>query len=234
MAKTESPEQKLQNMIKAASSKKASTTPQANSAAQLLAAAAAKKGPVAAAKLKKDSAFSKLDVLAFIKVLNKVLMVLVLIAIVVLVNEFMSGGKLLRQRIRFSVKGTPIEASSQSEVSTPKWQRLSYYLSKVKDRNIFKPSEKESTSRPVADISMDEDSRLIAHKVKNLRLVGIAWLDRVDTAAVMIEDLDKKKTYFLNKGEKIGDIKIKTIYADSALLSYQNEEIMISYDKAQM
>ena len=114
----------------------------------------------------------------------------------------------------------------------PKVQAVSYYASEVKRRNIFQPYE-EKTTTGVVTTGISKDSPIV-RKTKNLRLVGISWLDTVESASAMIEDTEKNMTYFLKKGEKMGDIIVKTIYADSVALGYENEEIIIKYDKSKM
>ena len=85
-------------------------------------------------------------------------------------------------------------------------------------------------------VNVSKENRRVAQETKNLRLVGISWLDTVETASVMIEDTEKEVTYFLKEGEKIGnsDIVIKTIYAESTKLGYEDEEIIITYDETKM
>ena len=78
------------------------------------------------------------------------------------------------------------------------------------------------------------ENRKIVLLTKTFKLVGIAWLDTIDSASVMIEDTDKNVTYFLKQGEKIGDIIVKTIYADGAVLGYENEEMILKYDKTRL
>jgi hypothetical protein len=117
-------------------------------------------------------------------------------------------------------------SSGSAGVIFPVVQRLSYYLANVKQRDIFQPYE---TPRQAGGQS--PESRHLAKTIEAYRLVGVAWFETVDTASVMIEDKKTNVTYFLKKGEKLGNINVKTIYADSALLGLENEEIIIRYDK---
>ena len=59
------------------------------------------------------------------------------------------------------------------------------------------------------------------------KLVGVAWLDVPESATVMLEDTGKHETHFLKEGDKIEDVKVKTIYTDRVVFSYANEEITI-------
>jgi hypothetical protein len=43
----------------------------------------------------------------------------------------------------------------------------------------------------------------------------------------MLEDTETGRTYFLRSGDKIQDFTVKTIYADRAILVFENEEISI-------
>ena len=105
---------------------------------------------------------------------------------------------------------------------------ISYYLNNVEKRNLLQPMEQKA----IASVISSENTE-ISRKIANWKLVGIAWLDTVESASVMIEDTSANVTHFLKKGEKLGDILVKTIYADRAVLGYENEEIEIRYDKSE-
>ena len=64
-------------------------------------------------------------------------------------------------------------------------------------------------------------------KMSKYKLVGVAWLDVPESATVMLEDIAKHETHFLKEGDKIEDVKVKTIYTDRVVFSYANEEITI-------
>ena len=174
---------------------------------------------------------SKQNVLSVVVAVNRILTFVVAIAIGLLVKEIIEGTQLISKGMDINFTNTANARVLTEENLFPPVQRLSYYLATAKSRNIFQPYENEAIKN-MADVS-DKNSR-VAQKTGHLRLVGIAWLDRVDTASVMLEDTEKKITYFLMQGEKAGDVIVKNIYADSAVLGYENEEITIRYDKSQM
>jgi len=172
----------------------------------------------------------KVNVLSLVKVINKFFVIGIVAAVLLLVYEVQFGLALVNKNVSFD---SPRSASSRTvEVSNliPTIQRISFYLSNVKRRNFFKPYEAIVKNSPDAS----ENNRLIARATADLKLVGVSWMDAVATASIMVEDKGKDVTYFLKKGEKIGNIVVKTIYADSAVLGYENEEIIIRYDKSQM
>ena len=172
----------------------------------------------------------KQTLLSVLKIVNQLLTAGVIASFVFLAYEVSQGISVLSQDIHISVDHKSSNKVLGVETIIPVFQNVSYYLTAVARRNIFQPIENE---RATSVVNTDKNSRL-AQLTQNLRLVGVSWLNSVESASVMIEDLDKKVTYFLQKGEKIGDITVKTIYADSAVLGYGNEEIIIKYDKPQM
>ncbi len=167
------------------------------------------------------------SMIALVKSVNFCLLIMIFGALLFLGNEVRAGIKGLNQKISFSkFSDRPVRGDGVSDVGGTVHDKT-YYLAGVNDRNIFQPfvvSDKQVGH-------MLAKNRKILQKTANLRLVGIAWLDTVDSASVMIEDTEKGKTYFLKKGQKIGDIIVKTIYADSAVLGYEDEEMVIRYEK---
>ena len=173
----------------------------------------------------------KQNVLSVVKFVNQILLAGVIVAAAILCKEILSGLKLVNEKVTFTISSGKTKQPLSMDSIVPTIQNLTFYLSNIDRRNLFKPVEKQE-SRQTVEVS--KENQRIAQRTSNLKLVGVSWLDQVDTASVMIEDTDKKITYFLRQGEKVGDVTVKTIYADSAVLGYDNEEIIIKYDKSQM
>ena len=183
-------------------------------------------GPSSAAS---KAAAQKRTFLGGIKTINNFLILAIVFTVGFLAMEVTKGMRYSGQGVTFQDYRSP--SLDLTQTVQPVIQDLAHYLSGVKKRNIFQPYESEkSDGKELASEGMVH----IAKKIQHLRLVGIAWHETVETASVMLEDKEKSMTYFLQQGEKIGEIFVKTIYADSALLGYENEEMLIRYDKSQM
>ncbi len=182
--------------------------------------------PASPAKLPK-----KQSAVGFIKAANKILILVVCVAFALVVNEVFKGKKLLSESINITLDRKSLSAPSGNKMVLAEPPTVDYYLGMAKKRNIFLPYE-PSAVKNVVEVS--SGNTRIAQLTQNLRLVGVSWFDSVESASVMIEDVEKKVTYFLMRDDKIGDIYVKTIYADSVKLGYENEEIIIRYDKSKM
>ena len=187
-------------------------------------------GSSGASKTQKKVA-RKQGFLSALKLINKVLIIGVIALVVLLFNQVRSGMALMSKKVNIKAERVASRRGMNAQDLLPRTQRLSYYLASVKSRNIFQPYEEKD---PVSVVEAENKSRTIVKKTEDLRLVGIAWLDTVDSASAMIEDINEQKTYFLQKEEMLRDIQVKTIYADSVELGYDDEEIIIRYDKSQL
>jgi type II secretory pathway component PulC len=93
----------------------------------------------------------------------------------------------------------------------------SYYVEKVAQRDIFNIEQKRTASA-----STRKSTGEIQEAVKNLKLVGISWSENPDA---MIEDSRAMRTFFVKRGQMLGEFKVKAIYKDKVILEYNNEEI---------
>jgi|WetSurMetagenome_2_1015567.scaffolds.fasta_scaffold784346_1 hypothetical protein len=107
-----------------------------------------------------------------------------------------------------------IASASVKEASSLK--PFSYYLESFKKRDIFRMGQKSPTDNTGAISSK------AAEASQNLRLVGISWSDQPD---VMIEDTKAAKTYFVKKGQMVGDFRVESVYKDKVVLRYGAESI---------
>lgn len=90
-----------------------------------------------------------------------------------------------------------------------------YYLQKVSSRDLFRerkaPAEKKKAA-PIVEASFG----------KSLSLVGISMSANPDA---IIEDKEKQKTYFVKRGQMIGDdIKVVAISKEKVILSKDEQE----------
>ena len=180
----------------------------------------------------KQKISKKQNILGFIKTINK-LLILVVVGLVGLVGwEIKSETELFANDIQFNMPADNIKrVKTDNKAAQESPKKLNDYLASISQRNIFQPYD-EAQAKGAVEVA--GESRRIAREVAGLKLVGISWLDSVDSASALIEDTQKKETYFLMRDEKIGDLTVSTIYADSVKLSHENEEIIITYDKSQM
>jgi hypothetical protein len=93
---------------------------------------------------------------------------------------------------------------------------VSYYIEKAANRDIFKIGPKSYSS---ADKGPSEEA---TEAVKNLKLVGISWSDNPDA---MIEDSKAMRTFFVKRGQMIGDVKVEAIFKEKVILNYNGEDI---------
>jgi hypothetical protein len=200
MAKKETAEEKLLKIIEA--TKKAKGLPTATAAAPSSEKASQRRISISAQQI------------------NIGLFVALLAGILFLVNEIRGGNMLLNQDVAIEIDAAaPQDVQS---IAVPQMKSVSYYLDKITLRNIFQPYDKKAAEQSGVVGSISLQTRMSKYKI-----VGVAWLDVPESATVMIEDIAKKETRFLREGDKIEDVKVKTIYTDRVVFSYANEEITI-------
>ncbi len=93
---------------------------------------------------------------------------------------------------------------------------FSFYLGSVKSRDIFRMGQK------IPSESAEVISSKAAEASQTLKMVGISWSEQPE---VMIEDTKVGKTYFVKKGQMVGDFRVEAIYKDKVTLRYGVENI---------
>ncbi len=98
--------------------------------------------------------------------------------------------------------------------------KVSYYLEQIRQRDVFrrgpKPSESAVEPEPAGP------SGEIIEATQHLKLVGISWSSDPDA---MVEDTKALKTFFVKRGQTIGDVRVQAIFKDKVVLTYRGEEI---------
>ncbi len=154
-----------------------------------------------------------------IRMINQILALVIAVTLVYFIfNLFISLSKMhktpnLQFKMPDTVKQVPLKESSLL-------RNTSYYLEKVRQRDIFKMGSIGSSS--AGDAAKREAISKIMELSQNLKLVGISWSDDPDA---MIEDTKAARTFFIKRGQMVGDLKVQAIFKDKVVLSYGKEEV---------
>ncbi|MFH1593292.1 MAG: hypothetical protein ABID09_01180 [Candidatus Omnitrophota bacterium] len=154
-----------------------------------------------------------------IKAINRIL----ILCVVILIGFFISNLSLSVARLRdpfvpAAEQGQGLGLATGAVTSALK-KSVTYYLDKVAERDIFKMGAKKAPQQKKLSEKKAEVDPMGA--VQHLKLVGISWSDNPDA---MIEDTKAYRTFFVKRGQMIGEIKVKAIFKDKIILLYEGEE----------
>ena len=150
-----------------------------------------------------------------LKVWNKVLAVLAILAFIYLTADFIFRRLDISQ---ISKKISKAGARNFKEVPLPEARPFLYYLEMVQRRDIFSPVVLKSN----VENADSETKKALAALILDLKLVGISW--GKDPEA-MIEDKKTSKTYFLKTGDTINTLKVDTILKDKVIFNSGGEKM---------
>ena len=109
-------------------------------------------------------------------------------------------------------EGKNIEPTPEPSEPIEEPKPFEFYLGGIKERNIFANMGGQAASKPQSGVNMD--------LTKDISLVGIISGD--DPQAV-IEDKKSQKTYYLSKGQFIGEMQIEDIQEGKIIIKYRGE-----------
>jgi len=157
-----------------------------------------------------------------LKDINRILAVGIVVITVLLILDFVNGMKFSKREVNITAKENIVD---QKETILPIIKEVEEYVKVFARRNIFQPYE---PSEEVVSKNVPAEKRLIQERVKNLKLVGVSWLDTTESASALIENTENGMTYFLKVGEKVNSVELKKIYAESVVLTFSGEDLELN------
>jgi hypothetical protein len=162
----------------------------------------------------KDTGFGQFEVRLINRVLGTLVFILALYFIISLPFSVRASKKMVNLQLKAQDASRSIDGKDAPVLKTAE----SYYLEKVRIRDIFKIGKKIASSEGVAKAP----SAKLTEATQTMKLVGISWSDDPDA---MIEDSKAQKTFFVKRGQSIGNVKVQAILKDKVILSMDGEEI---------
>ncbi|MFH1782902.1 MAG: hypothetical protein ABH848_04740 [Candidatus Omnitrophota bacterium] len=163
-----------------------------------------------------------------VKALNRILILLIFFLMIFGVNIFLTSMSSLDKMPALELGSSKdIEIGSVKESPVLK-KNVYYYLDKVSDRNIFKMGTQEEVAEIIETEELVErpDQKVaiksaLSENMANLKLVGISWSASPDA---IIENTTTYNTYFVKRGQTVGELKVEAVLKDKVILSYEGEE----------
>ncbi len=149
-----------------------------------------------------------------LKVINKTFLILSVVLLGYSIISLIFG----RYDMRKVYKNIqPIKEKWLTQKVETKERPYLHYLEMARRRNIFSPIPlKEESEKPKIE------KKQLQEIMQDLKLVGISWGKE---SIAMVESKKEKRTYFLKKGDNIGQFKISDILEDRVILDYKGELI---------
>lgn len=142
---------------------------------------------------------------------NKIIAVICALVTLICIFDFASGGMALAKRFKKVSSGEYL--ASLEERKRPKIDvTMDEAMAQAKRRNIF-------TFLPTSDEAASAVNTEPA--LSNFKLVGILWSDNPQA---MIENSKEQRTYFVSKGDKIGELDVKNVLRDKVMLGKGDQE----------
>ena len=146
-----------------------------------------------------------------LRAVNKIIAVICALVTLVWIFDFGRGGIALAKRFKKISSGEALV--SPDEGKQPKIDvTIDEATIQVRKRNIFTfvPTKEEATS-----------AVSVGPTLSNFKLVGILWSDNPQA---MIENSKEQRTYFVSKGDKIGELDVRSVLRDKVMLGKDDQE----------
>ena len=128
----------------------------------------------------------------------------------------------LKEPVNITLGGKQIQKSEAAKVESF-LKPESFYLEKIGARNIFKMGKIEKEDMiEAAVVDVTPSASAAVEATQHLRLVGISWSNNPDA---MVEDTRALRTFFVKKGQMVGEVKVKDILRDRIVLVYEGDEV---------
>ena len=150
---------------------------------------------------------------------NKVIKLLLVLSFLWLILLFLQPSYTLKRTGQFNT-AKPLKSAKAQNKEQPKTETkpYSFYLEGIKNRKIFSSAATEDTQKAIGTVSAD--------LIKDINLVGII---SGDEPQAVIEDKKAQKTYYLRKGQYIGELQLEDILEGKIILQFngQNYELYL-------